>query len=1850
MPRTAAKKAGTKRGKAKPQPATIEADPAAAAAPVIAEANALDLFHPVTAAWFNAVFEGPTQPQREGWPAIARGDSTLILAPTGTGKTLTAFLWCLDTLMLQRHRLHAQPQAAPVIEAARAATETRAEFGRAQKRSKGKRASKPAKTQILPEGEGCRVVYISPLKALAVDVERNLRSPLAGISNMAQRMGVPVHTPEISVRTGDTPSNERARFAKHPGDILITTPESLYLMLTSNAGEALRTVETVIIDEIHALVPSKRGAHMALSLERLEALAGHKIQRIGLSATQRPLEEVARFLGGANGALSASPDTAGTELPSKSALRQGTASFKSEETHSALRQGTASFTSEKAHSALRQGTASLKSEEAHSALRQGTASYKPEEAHSALRKGTASAVPQDAEENAALAAEVSSETPATATQERAADFNSLTNIRNDAGFSPGAKPQPPSDRVAEESGDTALALGEDTSPEPATADVNGIRYRPVTIVNAGARKALELTVEVPVEDMARLGEIQDTPSGPASQGPKRTSIWQSIHPRLLEIVRAHQSTILFVNARRIAERLAGALNELAGEQIARAHHGSLAASQRSEIEELLKAGHIRALVATSSLELGIDMGAVDLVIQIEAPPSVASGMQRIGRAGHQVGAPSKGIIFPKYRADLVACAAVTRAMHEGHVESTRYMRNALDVLAQQMVAIIAHPPLDAALALKRAAKFRSDEDESPGISYDGLLGIVRSCACYAGLSVTVFEGVLDMLAGRYPSDEFGELRPRITWDRQRQWLTPRQGVKRIAILNGGTIPDRGTFGVFLSGERNKPIRVGELDEEMVFEARAGETFILGASTWRIDEITHDRVLVSPAPGEPGKMPFWHGDQAGRPLEFGRRIGVLVRELRELPRSAAITRLTREHDLDPLAAENVLRYLADQEVATEAVPDDRTIVVERVRDELGDWRVCVLTPFGSRVHAPWAMAVTGRIRAAGGADVETMWSEDGFVVRFPESDTAPEVDQFFLEPQEAADFVQRQLGSTALFAAKFREAAARALLLPRRRADGRAPLWQQRKRAYDLLSVAARYPQFPMLLETYRECLRDVFDMPALSEILRMVGQRQIRVHTVDSRTPSPFAAALLFSYVANYIYDGDAPLAERRAQALSIDQEQLRELLGDADLRELLDSTAIEETEEQLQMLAPDYRARTMDGIHDMLLRIGDLNRAELLHRVASAEVAITVDRLQKSRRVLELRIGSEKRLIAVEDAARYRDALGIPLPPGLPTAFLESAPDAIVDLIRRFARTRGPFTTPEVAARFAVPLETAESVLQRLVQTGRIVEGGFRPSGLNREWVDVEVLRTIRRRSLAKLRKEIEPVEQQTLARLFTRWQGVLTPHRGLDALLDVIETLQGAPLPASLLETEILPARITGYRPADLDTLIAAGEVTWAGLDPLGERDGRIGLYLADKLPLLWPPTANEAQRGASGAGIVSRPLPNQGFSPRNEAATDTATDPFANSAQTPREITPPSKSHSREEEITTYLQTHGASFFQSLHDGTGGGYPGETIEALWNLVWRGAITNDSLQSLRAYISRSANTGRGTTDHQGKNLRRSHNQGGSFRSRRTTPPTVQGRWALNPAYFDGNRNVTEWSHAIAHQLLQRYGVVFRETAHAENLPGGFSAIYDVMKALEESGKIRRGYFAAELGATQFALPAALDLLRSLRTKRPDTDPEMLVLAATDPANPYGALLRWPAPADNTSSLTPLGRRTCRARRWRPSSPISAAATPTSRSSCQRKSPGAARSFAPSPATSSSWLRLARAASASRRPTSPGRVGMLIQSINGIAVAEHPIARALLDAGFQAAPMGFNLRRNLPPLPTLALTAPNGGRPAGNA
>ncbi|HYM61945.1 MAG TPA: helicase-related protein, partial [Thermoanaerobaculia bacterium] len=1210
-------------------------------------------------------------------------------------------------------------------------------------------------------------------------------------------------------------------------------------------------------------------------------------------------------------------------------------------------------------------------------------------------------------------------------------------------------------------------------------------------------------------------------------GSPRPSIWSAIHPRLLALIRAHRSTLIFVNSRRLAERLAGALNELAGETLVNAHHGSIARTQRIEIEDNLKSGRLPALVATSSLELGIDMGAIDLVIQIEAPPSIASGMQRIGRASHQVGTVSEGIIFPKYRGDLVACAAVTNAMHGGRIEPIRYPRNPLDVVAQQIVAMVS----------------------MDGWSVDELFDTIRGAAPFAELSRNVFDGVLDMLSGLYPSDEFAELRPRVTWDRVSGTISARAGAKRVAILNGGTIPDRGMYGVFLAGADKGSARVGELDEEMVFESRPGETFMLGASTWRIDEITHDRVIVTPAPGEPGKMPFWKADAPGRTVPFGEEIGALVRELRASSPATAIERLSRDHDLDPLAAQNLLQYLEDQHEATGAVPDDRTIVVERVVDELGDWRVCVLSPFGGRIHAPWAMAATAKVRNELAIDVETLWSDDGFIVRFPDTDVPPRADLVIPDPDDVESLVVRQLGSSSLFAAKFREAAGRALLLPRMRAGGRTPLWQQRKRAFDLLQVASRFGSFPMILEAYREALRDVFDVPALVRTMRSIRERTIRVVTADTQRPSPFAGSILFRYVANFLYDGDAPLAERRAQALSIDQSQLRELMGEPELRELLDSRVLDEVELDLQHLNTRQKAKSADAVHNLLLRLGDLAEHEIAARTLLDDLAATLRDLVRQRRIFQVSVAGERRYIAVEDASRYRDTLGVPLPAGLAERFLEPVADAAGDLVLRYARTHGPFTSPELARRFALGVQVASAALERFVERGRLVEGEFRPGGTQREICDVEVLRIIRRRSLAKLRHEVEPMEQRALVRTIGSWQGVTRKKKGLEALLEAIESLQGYPMAASIFEEEVLAARIDDYRASDLDTLSAAGEIVWTGIEPLGEHDGRIAIYLTDHLRLIRPPARDSAD------------------------LSDV------------------------EQALAAYLRTHGASFFAQLHLAAGGGFPSEVVDALWSLVWKGVVTNDTFHALRAYTR-----GRGAAS-------RAIARGRAFRSRRTAPLSTQGRWSLIDTLATTTATSTEQASAIAQQLLARYGVLTREAPGAESIAGGFSAIYPVLKAMEDAGRVRRGYFVAGLGATQFASAGALDLLRSFRDE-PET-PETLILAATDPANPFGALLKWPA----TDSMV---TRSAGATVILVNGMLAAY---VSRGEKQLAV------FLPEDEPSRSRVAHEIAKALASLVQTGRRRALLITEIDNQPASRHPLAPFLAEAGFAPSTMGYQMR-----------------------
>jgi ATP-dependent Lhr-like helicase len=1374
----------------------------------------LDRFSPAVRAWFEATFASPTAAQAQGWPAIAGGEHTLILAPTGSGKTLAAFLWALDRLM----------------------------------------------TQPPPASERrCRVLYVSPLRALAVDVEKNLRAPLTGIGLAAERLGEHVHEPRVAMRTGDTPPAERRRIQTRPPDILITTPESLYLMLTSRARELLRGVRWVIVDEIHAMAGSKRGAHLALSLERLEEIADEPPQRIGLSATQRPLEEIGRFLGGFEGG----------------------------------------------------------------------------------------------------------------------------------------------------------------SP------------RPVTIVDAGHRKALDVQVVVPVEDMADLSDVAEEPQrmprmdGPASPGtaPPRASIWPAIHPRLLELIRAHRSTIVFVNARRLAERLAARLNELAGEDLVAAHHGSVAREQRLLVEDRLKRGDLRAIVATSSLELGIDMGAVDLVIQVESPGAVSRGLQRIGRAGHHVGEPSVGKVFPKYRGDLLESTVVVRRMLEGLIEETRYPRSPLDVLAQQVVAMCA---MDA-------------------WTLEDLGRVVRRAANFAELSDEVLRGVLEMLAGRYPSEDFAELRPRIVWDRRTDTLRAREGAGRIAIASGGTIPDRGLFGVFTADGR----RVGELDEEMVYESRRGEVFVLGATSWRIEDITLDRVVVSPAPGEPGKMPFWHGDKPGRPLELGRAIGAVTRELAAEPHERQVATLRDGFGLDELAAENLTTYLEDQREATGAIPDDRTIVVERFPDELGDWRVCVLSPFGAKVHAPWAMAIEGRLSERYGLDVQVLWSDDGIAIRLPESEERIPVEDLLFDPEEVEDLVVARLPATALFTSMFREAAARALLLPRRTPGRRTPLWQQRRRGADLLQVASAHPDFPILLEATREVLRDVFDVPALKEVLGDVRARRVRVVPVDTARSSPFAQSLLFRWVSVYMYEYDAPLAERRAAALALDRDLLRELLGAEDLRELIDEAALAELELELQHLAEGRRARNADDLHDLLRRLGDLSEAELRARSAG-DASPWLAGLDAEGRALRLRVAAEERLVAIEDAARYRDALGIALPVGVPAAFAEPVAAPLEGLVARYARTHGPFVVRDVAARLGVTETRAASALASLEARGAVVRGEFRPGGLGREWCDADVLRQIRRRSLSALRHEVEPVDAAALGRFLPAWQGVTRPRSGPTALPDTLEQLQGGAIHASILESDVLPSRVRGYRPADLDALCASGDVVWMGAGGVGADDGKIALAFRDRLRLVAPP---------------------------------------------PPEGRPEGEIH---DAIRERLRERGASFWPELLQAAGPADERVVLAALWELVWAGEVTNDTLAPLRAYlIRRPARAARaGATPRPGS-------------LRRAGPPAAAGRWSLVGPLMEPVPSATEGALARATQLLERHGVLTREAALAEGAPGGYAGVYGVLRALEESGKARRGYFVDGLGAAQFALPGAVDRLRDLREAGREAD--VVALAAADPAQPYGAALPWP-------------------------------------------------------------------------------------------------------------------------------------------
>ncbi|MGZ3147552.1 ATP-dependent helicase [Lentzea chajnantorensis] len=1513
-------------------------------------------FSPATRQWFAGAFAAPTQAQTGAWAAAAAGEHALVIAPTGSGKTLAAFLWALDRLA-----------SAAVPEEPR---------------------------------RRCRVLYVSPLKALAVDVERNLRAPLTGIRQAAQRLGLAEPSITVGMRTGDTSPEERRAFGRTPPDVLVTTPESLFLLLTSSARESLRGVETVIVDEVHAVAGTKRGAHLALSLERLDSLLERPAQRIGLSATVRPVEEISTFLAGG---------------------------------------------------------------------------------------------------------------------------------------------------------------------------------RPVSVVQPKTPKTIQVEVEVPVEDMSVLGQPTGEVSGSAAGAEQRTSIWPSVEARILELVRAHRSTIVFANSRRLAERLTARLNELDEEaaaaaegtgpesfpaeaigqsgltvqksaSVARAHHGSMSREQRTAVEEDLKSGRLPCVVATSSLELGIDMGAVDLVVQVEAPPSVASGLQRVGRAGHQVGAVSRGVMFPKFRGDLVSCAVVAERMQSGAIEAVRFPRNPLDVLAQHIVAMVA----------------------MEAWPVDELTALVRRAAPFAGLPDSALHAVLDMLSGRYPSEEFGELRPRITWDRVNSELRGRPGSQRLAVTSGGTIPDRGLFAVMTPPSENGPgSRVGELDEEMVYESRVGDTFLLGTSSWRVEDITHDRVIVVPAPGQPARMPFWKGDAPGRPLELGRAMGKFLREVSTMEDAAARARAASA-GLDEWATDNLLAYLGEQREATRHVPNDRTVLVERFRDELGDWRLVVHSPFGAQVNAPWALAIAARLRERRGVEAQTAHSDDGIVLRLPDAldadgqEVTASAEDVLLDPDEVEQIVVAEVGGSALFAARFRECAARSLLLPRRDPRRRTPLWQQRQRSAQLLSVASKYERFPVVLEAMRECLQDVYDVPGLRELMSDVRARRVRVVEVETPSPSPFARSLLFGYVGMFLYELDAPLAERRAAALSLDSTLLAELLGSEAIRELLDPEVVAEVEQSLQRLSADRRPRHAEDTADLLRFLGDLSDAEAAERGVPRE---WLDELVAERRAIRVRIAGEERTIAIEDAGRVRDALGVALPVGVPEAFTEPVADPLGDLLNRYTRTHGPFAATEPAARFGLGVAVVTGVLERMAATGRLVRGELRPGGTHTEYCDADVLRRLRRGSLARLRSEVEPVEPAALGRFLPAWHGLgrrLRSAPTADDVFSVVEQLAGAPLPASALESLLLPSRLPGYYPALLDELTASGEVTWTGCGSLSGGDGWIALAPTDVADLLLP-------------DLVPESIPE---SPLHTAVLESL--------------------------------SGGALFFRQVVDRTSLSVQctdAEVVGTLWDLVWAGLATNDTLAPLRALVSG------GGAAHKS---RRATPRGRYARLRaarpdlpsRTGPPSAAGRWSLAVAPA---ADPTRRAAARAESFLERHGVLTRGALDTERVTGGFSSVYRVLRAMEESGQVIRGYVVEGLGAAQFAARGAVDRLRTL-SRSPgqpaQADQPAVVLAAADPAQPYGAALTWP---------TPLGEGKHRPARKAGALAVLVDGTPALYVERGGKS---LLSFTDDDQT------LRTAATALSRAVRDGWLGQLaVQRADGESALTSHLATVLQEAGFRATPKGLRLR-----------------------
>ncbi|MGV6490567.1 ATP-dependent helicase [Stenotrophomonas rhizophila] len=1498
--------------------------------PVPPAIAALDAFAPATRAWFAAAFDAPTPVQAHAWAAIGAGAHTLVIAPTGSGKTLAAFLHAIDQLFRERER---QPPA----------------------------AAAPI---------GTRVLYISPIKALGADVHRNLQVPLQGVNAARERRGDPALNLSVGIRSGDTPAAERARLVRRPPDILITTPESLFLMLTSQARETLRGVHSVIVDEIHAVAGTKRGSHLALSLERLDALLAQPAQRIGLSATVRPVEQVAAFLGG---------------------------------------------------------------------------------------------------------------------------------------------------------------------------------DRPVTVVNPPSARQLDVRIVVPVEDMA------DIPARAGDEPGRVGSIWPHVESSILDQVLQRRSTIVFANSRGVAEKLTARLNEVYAERlardpalhaapasaaasadpashygsfnggtsgrtagapalIARSHHGSVSKEQRRDIEQALKSGELRCVVATSSLELGIDMGLVDLVIQVAAPPSVASALQRVGRASHQVGGISTGLVYPRTRRDLIDATVAIEGMLAGRIEAVDPPRNPLDVLAQQTVAAAAMDTLDV----------------------DAWYARVRRAAPYRTLPRSAFDATLDMLAGRYPSDDFAGFRPRLVWNRHTGELSARPGAKQLAVTSGGTIPDRGMFSVMLpeGEERAGSRRVGELDEEMVHESRVNDVITLGATSWRIEQITHDQVVVTPAPGRSARLPFWRGEGVGRPAELGAAVGAFLAALdaaadgRDGAIPPALDARLQASGLADNAIRNMLGLVEEQRQSTGTLPTDRRLVVERCRDESGDWRVMLHSPYGRRVHDPWALALAGRIRERWGVDPTVVASDDGILLRVPDATgRLPGAALFLFDPERLRDEVTRAVGGSALFAARFRECAARALLLPRRSPGRRSPLWQQRLRAGELLAIAQRYPDFPILLEAARECLQDVYDLDALAALMQRLAEGGIEIVEVTTEVPSPFAANLLFGYVAEFMYGTDVPLAERRASVLSLDSGLLADLLGQVDLGELLDPAVVEQVGNLLQQRAPERRAKGKEGVADLLRVLGPLSVTAVAERLADATPYALqhLQALEREHRAIQVPVAGSMRWAAVEDAARLRDALGVMLPAEVPAVFRQPSVDPLGELLARYARTHRPFTSAEAAAAFGLGVAVADAALERLATQGSVLKGSFgvvrrqqdaatSPAGQSplatHEWVGEDVLRRLRMRSLQAARDATQPVPPEAYALLLLERHGLVAdatpPARGatasttgaldgIDGVTRVVELLAGVPAPVSVWESQILPARVHDYVPALLDALLATGAVVWSGHGRLGEDDGLVSLHLQEFAFESLPPLPLSAEH-----------------SPLQEAILQLLADGGA------------------------YFAWQLAAAVQARWTGAAGGQAGAEVSpdalhtALWDLAWRGYLTTDiwnplrELAGLRPPRPRALRTSRRSSRVRGIPMHDPALAPNDAVPRVVafTAATLAGRWSLlhRQATSDTLRAV-----ALADALLDRHAIVTRGAAVAEGIAGGFPALQQVYRGMEDAGRVLRGRFVATLGGAQFAERTTVDRLRGIAEASGTGRSSVAVaLSVVDPANPFGSVLPWPP---HTASLRPLRR-----------------------------------------------------------------------------------------------------------------------------